>query len=276
MTAKRGAVHLGVLLAALLIATSSTAGGEPLSSFAHPRTVEPPARIEIEARGEVWVVLATQVPETGGTFLEYADGEFIRLEEWEVSGGMLYRDRDEGQNLTQYALDVTGPSFRFLVVNMTLTRLWLQAFYRDLPLQVWLDAPQAIYIDIEEPYAIATGKSLTRDKLRFHAGISGPIQGELFSYDLVSLGSGQDLTAGGAPLYYLTLNSTSWPALLELSTTIEPVPQGDGGLMLWVVVIAIPAAVLLLLILAAGRRRGRPSKRDSQDRGSTRRTGRHP
>jgi len=191
---------------------------------------------------------------------EYVDGNFIRSQEW---GGQLGAMVVPGRNIT---LDITGPPFRFLVANMTLTRRWEQAVWNGMPLKVWLDSPQAIRIYMEWNYYEATGRALTPDRLRFQAAITGSVHGELFSESLLSIGSGQSLSAERAAMYYLTLNATSWPAFLDLSTTIEPIPKSDSSLLFWVVLVAAPAAVLLLLILATSLRRGRRSTRDVPNR----------
>ena len=240
-----------IFLAALIgLAEAPLVSSEP-PGYGLPVEMTPPISVTVATEDDLFAGIAAYPIQSGGSFRYFVDEALVGRSEYAVGGRFL-------RGGVSHRFEFEGPTFRFLLANVSLTRLW----GRDWVLNLVLDRPEAIQIIPEHDYFSHTGHFVNAEGLRIKATLTGNVTGTLYSESLEPLDSGTQLTAGGDMSYYLSFNAERWPATLNASIALEPDSSGQPSFpIVTLVLLAVPIVFFILLIGLAYRRRRKTANR---------------
>jgi len=206
MTSRRVHGILGVALVLSVSVVLSGPSGVRAERYAVAAHFEPPVTINLTAETDAWAVVATAEGRTGGSVTLYRNGTFVSERNW---GLQEVRFLEGGVN---HRFDFSGPPFRFLVANSSLTRQWQRNWHLD----VLLYSPQAILIEPDQDYWASTGRGryVPYEELAVRVTMSGDIIATIYTQLLVPISSGAAISAQRERQYFVSFNATTWPARL--------------------------------------------------------------
>jgi len=260
MTSRRVHGILGVALVLSVSVVLSGPSGVRAERYAVAAHFEPPVTINLTAETDAWAVVATAEGRTGGSVTLYRNGTFVSERNW---GLQEVRFLEGGVN---HRFDFSGPPFRFLVANSSLTRQWQRNWHLD----VLLYSPQAILIEPDQDYWASTGRGryVPYEELAVRVTMSGDIIATIYTQLLVPISSGAAISAQRERQYFVSFNATTWPARLIADVELKPLPADNSTLGV-VLFVALVAPILIgfgVLWRRRRRARGLPEPREAPRR----------